>query len=39
VNALIMGPAGYRVPDFIRAGGIMTVLFLVVLIVMMNVVF
>ena len=39
VNALIMGPAGYRVPDFIRAGGIMTILFLVVLIVMMNVVF
>lgn len=39
VNALIMGPAGYRVPDFIRAGGIMTVLFLVVLIVMMNIVF
>lgn len=39
VNALIMGPAGYRVPDFIRAGGIMTLLFLVVLIVMMNIVF
>lgn len=39
VNALIMGPAGYRVPDFMRAGGIMTVLFLVVLIVMMNIVF
>lgn len=39
VNALIMGPAGYRVPDFIRAGGIMTILFLIVLIVMMNLVF
>ena len=39
VNALIMGPAGYRVADFMRAGGIMTVLFLVVLIVMMNLVF
>lgn len=39
VNALIMGPAGYRVPDFMRAGGIMTVLFLVVMLVMMNVVF
>ena len=25
-----MGPAGYRVPDFVRAGGVMTVLFLVV---------
>ncbi|HHC29678.1 MAG TPA: SLC13 family permease, partial [Rhodobacterales bacterium] len=30
VNALLMGPAGYRVADFLRAGGIMTVLFLVV---------
>jgi di/tricarboxylate transporter len=39
VNALIMGPAGYRVADFMRAGGIMTVLFLVVLIIMMNLVF
>ena len=39
VNALIMGPAGYRVPDFLRAGGIMTVLFLVVMMVMMNLVF
>ncbi len=39
VNALIMGPAGYRVPDFLRAGGIMTVLFLVVMMVMMSLVF
>ena len=39
VNALIMGPAGYRVADFIRAGGVMSCLFLVVLIVMMNVLF
>ncbi len=39
VNALIMGPAGYRVKDFIRAGGIMTVLFLVVMMVMLNIVF
>jgi len=30
VNALIMGPAGYRVIDFVKAGGIMTLLFLVV---------
>ncbi|MEM7470867.1 MAG: SLC13 family permease [Pseudomonadota bacterium] len=30
VNALIMGPAGYRVADFVKAGGVMTVLFLVV---------
>lgn len=39
VNALIMGPAGYRVPDFMKAGGIMTVLFLVVMLIMMNLVF
>jgi di/tricarboxylate transporter len=39
VNALIMGPGGYRVPDFMRAGGIMTVLFLVVMMVMMSIVF
>lgn len=39
VNALIMGPGGYRVPDFMRAGGVMTVLFLAVLIPMMNLVF
>ena len=30
VNALIMGPGGYRVADFVRAGGVMTILFLVV---------
>ena len=39
VNALIMGPAGYRVIDFVRTGGIMTVLFLVVSIMMMNLIF
>lgn len=39
VNALIMGPAGYKVPDFMRAGGIMTLLFIIVLIPMMNVIF
>ncbi len=39
VNALIMGPAGYRVPDFMRAGGVMTILFLVVALVMLNIVF
>jgi di/tricarboxylate transporter len=39
VNALIMGPAGYRVADFMRAGGIMTVLYIVVLMVMLNLVF
>lgn len=30
VNALIMGPGGYRVIDFVRSGGIMTLLFLIV---------
>jgi len=39
VNALIMGPGGYRVPDYMRAGGVMTVLFLVVMMGMMNLVF
>ena len=39
VNALIMGPGGYHVKDFIRAGGVMTALFLVVVIGMLNLVF
>lgn len=39
VNALIMGPGGYRVVDYLRAGGIMTVLFLIILISMINLVF
>ena len=39
VNALIMGPGGYRVPDFIKAGGVMTVLFLIVMMLMMNLVY
>jgi di/tricarboxylate transporter len=39
VNALIMGPAGYRVSDFMRAGSIMTVFFLIVMMLMMNLVF
>jgi di/tricarboxylate transporter len=39
VNALIMGPGGYRVPDFMKAGGIMTILFIIVLMVMMNVIY
>ncbi len=39
VNALIMGPAGYKVMDFVRSGGIMTILFLIVSLAMLNVVF
>lgn len=39
VNALIMGPGGYRVVDFLKAGGIMTILFLVVLMFGMRLIF
>jgi di/tricarboxylate transporter len=39
VNALIMGPAGYRVADFMRAGGVMTVLFLIVMMLMLNLIY
>jgi len=39
VNALIMGPGGYRVKDFMRAGGLMTVIFLVVMLAMINLVY
>lgn len=39
VNALVMGPAGYRVADFMRAGSIMTLLFLVVMLLAVNLVF
>jgi len=39
VNALIMGPGGYHVSDFMRAGGIMTILFIVVSLLMLNIIF
>jgi di/tricarboxylate transporter len=39
VNALLMGPGNYRVVDFMRAGGIMSVIFLVVALTMLNLVF
>ncbi len=39
VNALIMAPGGYRVPDYMRAGGIMTILFLLVSLTMLNLLF
>ena len=39
VNALVMGPARYKVKDFIRAGGIMTILFLIVSLSVMNLIF
>lgn len=35
VNALYMGPGKYRTVDFVKAGGVMTVLFLVVMITVM----
>ncbi len=39
VNALIKGPGGYRVPDFLRAGIFLSILFIVVMLVMMNLIF
>lgn len=39
VNALIMGPAGYTVRDFLKSGSIMTILFLIVSLTMLNLVF
>ncbi len=39
VNALIMGPGGYRVKDFIRIGGWMSVLYIAVVLVAVNLLF
>ncbi|MEM7194998.1 MAG: SLC13 family permease [Pseudomonadota bacterium] len=39
VNALIMGPGGYHVSDFVKAGGIMTIMFLAIMITMLNLIF
>ncbi len=39
VNALIMGPGGYRVMDFVRAGGGMSVIYLAIMITAVNLVF
>ena len=39
VNALIMGPGGYRVTDFLRAGSGMSLLFIAVSLVILNIVF
>lgn len=39
VNALIMGPGGYRVKDYLKAGSIMTIVFMVVALIMLNIVF
>ena len=39
VNALIMGPGGYRVSDFIRVGSGMSVIFIVVMLAVVNLLF
>jgi len=39
VNAMIKGPGGYGVADFLRAGIFMSILFIVVMMVMMNLIF
>ena len=39
VNALSMGPGGYRVIDFVRCGAGMTLLFLIVSMVVMHLLF
>jgi di/tricarboxylate transporter len=39
VNALIMGPGGYRVADFIRVGTAMSVIFIVVMLTVVNLLF
>jgi di/tricarboxylate transporter len=36
VSALIMGPGGYKVKDFLRVGSIMSILFIVVMLVAVN---
>ncbi len=37
VSVLIMGPGGYSVSDFLKIGGLMTIVFLVVILVAINV--
>lgn len=39
VNALIMGPAGYKVTDFVRVGGLMTLIILIMIVLLLNVFF
>lgn len=39
VNALIMGPGGYKVRDFVRVGGFMSVLYMVVMLAGLNLLF
>lgn len=37
VNALIMGPGGYQVADFLKAGSIMTIMFIFIVVAMLNI--
>ena len=39
VNALIIGPGGYRVADFVRVGSGMSVIFLVIMLTVVNLIF
>ena len=39
VNALIMGPGGYRVADFIRVGTPMSVIFITVMLTVVNLIY
>ena len=39
VNALIIGPGGYKVADFVRVGSGMSVLFLIVMLSVVNMIF
>jgi di/tricarboxylate transporter len=39
VNALIIGPGGYRVADFVRVGSGMSVLFLIVMLTVVNLIY
>jgi di/tricarboxylate transporter len=39
VNALIMGPGGYRVADFLRVGSVMSLIYIIGTLVMVNLLF
>jgi di/tricarboxylate transporter len=39
VNALIIGPGGYKVADFLRVGSLMSVIFIAVMLTMVNLLF
>ena len=39
VNALLMGPGGYRVKDYMRAGAPMTIIFLIISLTILNLIY